>query len=177
MLGLKYGTVELTPYTEEWERAFLEERARLGEALSDMPCEIEHVGSTAVPGLCAKPILDIAIGVPTGASLEPVFPALERLGYEYRGDAGSAGGHVFVRGYSPLVRTYHLHLVSRDDPQWERYLLLRDFLRQNPEACKAYLDEKRALANRYPANRMAYTDGKDEIVRRLLDEGRCLRGQ
>ena len=85
MLGLRYGTVKLEPYDPEWARAFSDERTRLLEALSDVPCQIEHVGSTAVPDLRAKPILDIAIGVSTGVPMEPIVSALQGIGYQYRG--------------------------------------------------------------------------------------------
>lgn len=170
MLGLRYGTVELVSHRPAWRREFREERARLREALSAVPCEIEHVGSTAVPDLCTKPILDIAVGVAEGVALEPLVPTIEGVGYLYRGDAGAAGGRVFVRESSPRVRTHHVHLVSRVDPEWDRYLLFRELLRESPRARAAYARVKRELAARHPMNRRKYSAGKDEVVRRLLLE-------
>src|SRR5262245_290135 len=126
MLGLRYGTVRVVPYQPEWAQAFLDERARLADALSQLPCEIEHIGSTAVPGLSAKPILDIAVGLALGAAPEPAMSAICGLGYEYRGDAGEDGGHVLVRESEPLVRTHHVHVVDLNGLQWQSYLLLRD---------------------------------------------------
>ena len=172
MLGLKYGTVELVVHRPEWARAFAEERARLSHALSKIVCEVEHVGSTAVPGVLAKPILDIAVGLASDSDVAEAVSALRGLSYEYRGDAETEGGHILVRGPEPLVRTHHVHVVDLGDSQWESYLLLRNFLRQHPHARDAYSAEKAALAQRYSDDRDAYTAAKDEIVQRLLSEAR-----
>ena len=130
MLGLRYGTVELVPHRSEWARAFTEERARLSEALGLLSCEIEHVGSTAVPGLDAKPILDIAVGLSPASVPADAISAIRDISYEYRGDAGEEGGHILVRGPEPLYRTHHVHVVDLGSPAWESYIVLRDFLRR-----------------------------------------------
>jgi GrpB-like predicted nucleotidyltransferase (UPF0157 family)/GNAT superfamily N-acetyltransferase len=140
--------------------------------LSRIPCEIEHIGSTAVPGLLAKPIVDVAVGLTTSLSVDPVIVALKNAGYRYRGDAGNSGGHVFVRESSELIRTHHVHVLLLDDPQWQDYLLFRDFLRQNTVARETYAAQKRALAARYPKDRKSYSRSKEPIVLRLLDEAR-----
>jgi GrpB-like predicted nucleotidyltransferase (UPF0157 family) len=175
MLGLRYGTVELVDYTAEWRTAFVEERVRLVAALSYEQCEIEHIGSTAVPGLVAKPIHDIGIGMTSAVRVEAITPTLERLGYLYRGDAGPAGGHVFVLETAPLVRTHHVHVVWRNDPQWQAYLTFRDFLRATPAAVEAYSREKRALAARFTSNRKAYSSAKGEIIGKLFAEAHASR--
>ncbi len=172
MLGLRYGTVQLVPYRLEWARAFADERARLSEALSKLPCQIEHVGSTAVPGLHAKPILDIAVGLPPGSAPKEAVSAIRALSYEYRGDAGAEGGHILVRGPEPFLRTHHVHVVDLGGSQWESYIVLRDFLRQDQRARGAYSAQKAALAQRYPNDRRAYSAAKDDIVQRLLSEAR-----
>jgi GrpB-like predicted nucleotidyltransferase (UPF0157 family) len=173
MLGLRYGAVQVVPYEPKWAQLFLEEGARLNDALQGLACQIEHVGSTAVPGLSAKPILDIAIGL-AAIPLERVITALTRIGYEYRGDAGDAGGHVFVRESAPLIRTHHVHVVELNGPQWKAYLEIRDFLRWSREAREAYVAEKCALADRHAGDRKAYTEAKDAILRDLLAEARRL---
>lgn len=167
-LGLRYGTVRLAPHAAAWARAFAVERARLEAALSPWACVIEHVGSTAIPGLPAKPILDIAVAFPPARPVRPLIAAITRLHYQYRGDFGSNGGHLFVRESRPFVRTHHLHLVARDDPQWLTYLVFRELLRHSPAARRTYLREKRALAGRYAHDRKAYTAGKEDVIRRLL---------
>jgi len=170
MLGLKYGTVELVPYTREWEQAFQEEMLLLRDALSTVSCQIEHIGSTAVPGLGAKPILDIGIGVSEANAIKTCIPLIEAVGYVYRGDGGSSGGHIFVRESAPEIRTHHVHLMALADPQWEAYLIFRDYLRRDMGARRSYFAAKQSLAKRFPMDRKAYTDAKNEIYQELLAE-------
>jgi GrpB-like predicted nucleotidyltransferase (UPF0157 family) len=167
-LGLRRGAVDLVPYSSDWPRAFADEATRLQNALTGWPCSIEHIGSTAVPGLAAKPILDIAVGMHAPIELDALQRALATLGYEYRGDAGDDGGHVFVRESQPGTRTHHLHLVSQDSSQWQAYLGLRNWLRSNAQACSAYEAAKRALAAEHQDSRRAYTAAKAAIIARLL---------
>ena len=171
-IGLLYGTVALAPHTPEWERLFAVEAARLRAALAPWECVVEHVGSTAVPGLAAKPIIDIAIGVPAGTSPEAIIAPLVALGYDYRGDAGDGGGRVLVREAGPQIRTHHLHVVALGADQWDRYLAFRDLLRLNSEARETYLREKLALAALHAGDRRAYTARKAEVIARLLDDER-----
>ncbi|MBW2394171.1 MAG: GrpB family protein [Deltaproteobacteria bacterium] len=171
-LGLDKHVVELVPHRSEWARAFVEEEVRLRGGLSPLACEIEHVGSTSVPGLPAKPILDLAIGVASGNDVAAILSGLDRLGYAYMGDAGVEGGHVLMRESALHVRTHHLHVVTLEDPQWEAYLLFRDFLRRDASARDAYAAEKATLAALHPTDREAYTAAKDEIARRLILEAR-----
>lgn len=169
-LGLEYGIVRLAPHSAEWAEAFRRERERLEIALAAFSPEIEHVGSTAVPGLAAKPILDIAVGVPARVDLDLLIPVFEGLGCIYRGDAGARGGRLFVRESASKVRTHHLHLLHLDDPQWGQYVGFRDLLIRSEWARQLYLEEKRALAARHPDDRNAYSVAKDSIVQRLLRE-------
>jgi GrpB-like predicted nucleotidyltransferase (UPF0157 family) len=171
-LGAHKDVVLLVPHHPEWTQRFREERERLARALDATGCEIEHIGSTAVPGMLAKPILDIAVGHPHGADPFPLIRAIEDLGYAYRGDAGDDGGHVLVLESEPLVRVHHLHLVEHGARQWRAYLDLRDLLRRNPDARAAYAERKRILREAHPRDRVRYTDGKDGIVRELLRRAR-----
>jgi len=98
VLRLKHGTVRLVDHDPSWSRAFESERARITGDLEGLGCRIEHIGSTAVAGLRAKPILDIAVSIRESADVDTCVSRLRRLGYEDRGDAGQDGGHVFVRG-------------------------------------------------------------------------------
>lgn len=171
-LGLRRGTVDLAPHSAEWRRLFAAESARLRAALAPWACAVEHVGSTAVPGLAAKPILDIAVGLPDASPPGAVVAALEALGYEYRGDAGEAGGHVLVLEAAPQVRTHHLHVVALGGAQWADYLALRDLLRASPDAREEYERAKRTLAALHAGDRAAYTAGKAEVIGRLLVRAR-----
>ena len=174
-LGLLYGTVELRPHTVEWARLFAAEAERLAPVLAAVLAprcfRVEHVGSTAVPGLAAKPILDIAVGVSAGVAIEPILSALATAGYHYRGDAGQAGGHVLVRESAPLMRTHHLHVVDLGGAAWQAYLTFRDRLRTDADARQAYLEAKHALATRHREDRRAYTAGKSAIITALLVRG------
>jgi GrpB-like predicted nucleotidyltransferase (UPF0157 family) len=168
MLGLAYGSVTLAPYNASWSSAYSAERARLAAALAAVRCRIEHVGSTAVPELRAKPIIDIAVGIAADTPIESMVAALQRIGYRYRGDAKEQGGQIFVLESSPGIRTHHLHVVALDDPQWREYLAFRDLLRHNADARRTYATEKQRLADRYRSDRQAYTAGKQEIIQTLL---------
>ena len=172
MLGLKYGTVRLVEHDNGWSDAFLRERAVLVQALDGVGCAIEHIGSTAVSGLPAKPILDIAMGFPDSADPKECFRRLEMCGYEYRGDAGGDGGHVFVRAQGDF-RTHHVHGVLLGGVQWRAYLALRDLLRVDENARSLYSRSKRELAQQFSHDRKSYLKGKDEIVTRLLARHSC----
>jgi GrpB-like predicted nucleotidyltransferase (UPF0157 family) len=164
-----YGTVELAPSDPDWPRRFELLAGELRRALGPDATAIEHVGSTAVEGLQAKPILDIAVGLASEAEADRVIETLEGLGYDFRGDAGAEGGLVFVLDSIPMRRVAHVHVVRHGDEQWSRYLAFRDRLRSDPAARADYARLKRALANRFPNDRRAYTDGKDAFVAGLLD--------
>ncbi len=170
MLGLKYGTVRLVDHDTSWSQAFANEHALLHEAFKGLDICIEHVGSTAVPGLPAKPILDMAVGITTLADIPACIARLQQLGYEYRGDAGPHGGHLFVRAIGD-IRTHHLHVVLLDGPAWRGYLGLRDLLRTDPVAREQYATGKAELARRFADDRKAYTQAKEPLVGGLLRRG------
>ncbi len=167
MLGLRYGSVRLVEHDARWRRAFLRERARLVQALHGVVAEVEHIGSTAVPGLPAKPILDIAVGIPQSVDVNKCIMRLQQHGFHYRGDAGESGGHVLVRAKGD-VRTHHVHLVGLDGRQWNAYLAVRDLLRQDADARDRYATAKRDLALRFPEDRRSYTNAKAAILEQLV---------
>ena len=156
----------LREYDARWPGLFAAEAARLRDACGALPVSLEHIGSTAVPGLCAKPVLDILAGHPPGARVESYVEPFRRAGYEHRGDAGIPGRQFFRRG---RPRAYHVHLVERGGALWREYLAFRDLLRADPVARHAYAEVKRDLAARYPRDRESYIDGKASLVRALLD--------
>jgi GrpB-like predicted nucleotidyltransferase (UPF0157 family) len=163
-LGLTRGRVKIADSEPCWQSAFEQLAAQLRGVLTGLRASVEHVGSTAVPGLAAKPIIDIAIGIRGGAGIDHVIGAVEPLGYIYRGDAGSDGGHLFVLDDQPDHRIAHLHVVSAEDPQWQRYLAFRDLLRQDPLARADYENLKRQLAIQFPEDRKAYTAAKKSFI-------------
>lgn len=167
--GLHSGIVRLTSYSTEWKQHFQRERLRLRRYLGTSRHTLEHIGSTAVPGLDAKPILDLALMIPSFKRLPLWIRLLEKAGYVYKGEYGLPGRHFFVRG-NPT--TQHLHLVSPGCEHWDRWLLFRDYLRANPAEARLYNETKRNLARKFHNNRDAYTKAKTPVITRILSRAR-----
>ena len=165
--------VSLVPYDPSWPRMFEEEKRHLMECLPhDLIRRIEHFGSTAIPGLRAKPIVDMLVEV---SSLEEtkarVAPLLEAQRYDYfwratHGEDGPPFYAWFIKRNAVGVRTHHVHMIERDFEHWDR-LLFRDYLIANPETAKEYETLKLTLARDYPNDRVGYTNGKTEFVVRV----------
>jgi GrpB-like predicted nucleotidyltransferase (UPF0157 family) len=165
MLGLEKGFVKLLPHDEEWHQLFAEEKARIQDAIGAFIVGNEHVGSTSVCGIAAKPILDIAIAITGKASGEKCVAPLENLGYVYRGENGIAGRFYFRKG---APRTHHLHMLLADSDELRNHLLFRDYLRRNKAAAEEYDNLKKELAQKYERDRDAYLDGKAGFVEMIL---------
>lgn len=170
--------VAIVPYDPAWPRMFAEEKAHL---LACFPGgiirRIEHFGSTAVPGLAAKPIIDMLVEV---RSLEEtktrVAPALEAQGYDYFwrpsfGDDVPPFYAFFIKRTPTGSRSHHVHMVEADFDLWDR-LLFRDYLIAHPAVAKEYADLKLRLAREFPNDRVAYTDGKSEFCARVTGQAR-----
>jgi len=168
MIGLQKGTVQVVAYTSEWPGLFEHERYVLYQCLGNLLLDIQHVGSTAVPGLAAKPIIDIAATVASLAVIPQCRQPLCSLGYIDRGDAGKDGGYLFVKELTPNVRTHHLHVVTKDDPQWSNYLEFRDLLRSDTALRTTYAALKQSLQTLFAHDRKAYTAAKEDFVRGVL---------
>jgi GrpB-like predicted nucleotidyltransferase (UPF0157 family) len=159
--------IVIEPYTFHWPLAFESERDKLRVVLAPwLAGEIEHVGSTAIPGLAAKPVIDIMAPV---QSLEASAPAIQVLTdhhycyYPYKADVM----HWFCKP-SPQIRTHHLHLVPAKSQLWNDRLAFRNALRASSALVAEYADLKRRLAQKYPEDREAYTEGKSSFVTRVL---------
>jgi GrpB-like predicted nucleotidyltransferase (UPF0157 family) len=168
-LGVRRGAVRLSAADPTWADAYERVLPLLREALAGIAVAIEHVGSTAVPGLPAKPILDIAVGLPPGRDPAVVDEALVGLGFLCRGSDESRTSYGWES--EPRVRVVNLHVVEHEGRTWRDYLALRDALRADPEARDAYAALKQDLAERFPTNRAAYIAGKDAFVARILAGG------
>ena len=171
MLGLQRGTVRVVPYSPDWASLFGEERTRLQQALGALALDVQHIGSTAVPGLDAKPLLDVGVAVASEADAAACVPILEALGYTYRGDRGASEGHFFDKGAEDSL-THYLHMLIASSPAWVNYLLFRDYLIAHPDVRDAYAQLKRDLAAAYAADRASYTAAKAAFVQRVLAETR-----
>lgn len=173
--------IELVSYDPGWPGLFNAEAARLRAALGDdLVTDIEHFGSTAVPGLAAKPIIDILVGVRSlTAARAQAVPALEAMGYAFWYDNPATDRLFFVKGLPPNgPRTHHVHVVEPDSGSLFRdRLLFRDYLRTHPDEARRYEMLKRELAARFPEDREAYTDAKGDYVGAVTDQARREREQ
>jgi len=174
-LGLKGNLNVLVAYDPLWPAAFEDEKVRLAKAFGPVVRGIEHYGSTAVPGLCAKPILDIMAGISPLSEWERCKPALEALGYDYAEGAGVPGHYIFGRGRDRTERTHLVHIVEYRGESWRESLAFRDALRRDVSLRDAYAQEKARAAAAAPGNRAAYNQQKGpfiaESIKKLLEDG------
>jgi len=159
-LGLEPGVNRLVDYNPLWPRAFAEEAARIKGALGDLALDIQHYGSTAVPDLRAKPIIDLVIGVAEIDHGLLFIEPMARLGYDYAGSQGIADHHIFGRG---IARTHLAHVIIHESEAWRRGLDFGDRLRADAQVRCAYEALKLRLAAG-SASRAEYTAGKSRFV-------------
>jgi GrpB-like predicted nucleotidyltransferase (UPF0157 family)/GNAT superfamily N-acetyltransferase len=160
------GPVIVTDYDPAWLQSFETIRSRLGETLKDLAIRIEHVGSTSVPGLAAKPILDIDVLLRSASDLPEAIRRLTAIDYEHEGDKRIPTRHAFRAHFEGPV--HHLYVCTSPEGEFRRHVALRDFLRSHPTDAAAYAQLKHDLARRHPDDINAYMAGKDAFVRELL---------
>lgn len=163
-IGLDRQSVSVVEHDSRWSAAFSEVSTSLASVLPPEVARIEHVGSTSVHGLPAKPILDIAIGLIVDVPDADLAHTLSALDLEFVGDFERYGGRLFLAESGPNVAAVHVHVVSIDDPQWVRYLAFRDGLRADPELAADYAALKRRLASEHCDDRVGYTSAKFDFV-------------
>lgn len=173
----------LVPYDPQWPVLFLQEKEHLISCLpGDLIGRIEHFGSTAVPGLAAKPMIDILVEVTDlQETRRRIVPILESQGYEYLWRPTWAGNIPpfyawFIKRDSHGNRTHHIHMVESHFEHWDR-LLFRDYLIEHPDIAEEYRRLKIGLAAAYPHDRVAYTQGKTEFVVRVTEEAKRFYGK
>lgn len=174
--------VDVVPYDPRWPAMFVAERDHLLACLPDgLVGRIEHFGSTAVPGLCAKPIVDVLVEVPDLEETKVrVAPVLEAQGYDYfwRASFGETTPPFyawFIKRDRNGARTHHLHMVEAHFEHWDR-LLFRDYLIAHPDAAEEYGQLKQALSRRHERDRVAYTRAKTEFIRAVTERAKQLYG-
>jgi GrpB-like predicted nucleotidyltransferase (UPF0157 family) len=157
-------------YDECWPHDFATIRAHLWPAVVGIASGIEHVGSTAVPALAAKPVIDVDVVVPNTNRIRPAIAALESLGHKHEGDLGIAGREAFTS--APGFPEHHLYVVVSGSPAHRDHVDLRDYLRAHPAQAQRYAAEKRRLAHLLQTDRRAYVTGKAWLVREILHAAR-----
>ena len=170
MIGLKRGNVELISHEEEWnknaENVILELKQLLGDAVVD----IQHVGSTAIDSIYAKPIIDIVIGVRDLNDIVSYVRLLEQHDFVFRGE-DVEGQLLFVMGdFEKDTRTHHIHVVKWNGEEWNNYINFRDYLNCHPDKARLYDACKKKMASQFPDDRRSYTAGKQELIECLLKE-------
>lgn len=170
--GLPKGKVVLAEPHADWPALFAAEAARLRSALGEQVLGLEHYGSTAIPGIKAKPVIDLLVGLDRLETAAGCAPAMLALGYEDAGTDVVPDHHIFGLGEA---RTHIVHMVAFEGQAWRECLAFRDALRADPALARAYEALKVDLGAQFADDRAAYTDGKGafvtEIVTRALSRG------
>jgi GrpB-like predicted nucleotidyltransferase (UPF0157 family) len=168
--------IYLAAYDPHWPEVFEVEKKLILDAIGEWIVAIEHVGSTSIPGIAAKPVIDICVGVRSiGEAYKTIFP-LSELGYRCMGEAGIPERLYFkkpddsksLRIPGAVPRTHQIHMYETSNPEWQRHLAFRDYLRGHGEAREEYEALKRRLATEYGNDIEAYADAKSEFVERIL---------
>ena len=173
-LGLQCGVVEVHPYNVEWVRFYKDEETLLIASIGQHVANIQHIGSTAISGLAAKPIIDIMVGTRDLECLDECIKKLEKLGYEFKGENGISGRFFFVKG-GAQISTYHLHMIEWQSQFWKSHLSFRDYLRKHKDAVIEYADLKQGLALKFPTDRNAYTEGKAYFISGIIKKAEELQ--
>jgi len=158
--------VVVTEYNEDWKQKFSEEAQKIKDIFADELIDIHHIGSTSVPGLKAKPIIDIMPVVKDIEKVDSFNDRMEDIGYECMGELGMKGRRYFRKGGDN--RTHQVHVFQWDNKEdIDRHLAVRNYLRTHPDYANRYGDLKESLATQFPKNIEAYMDGKDAFVKEL----------
>jgi len=168
-MGLNKDKVELEEYTSKWHESYLEEEKKLKEVLKDILIEIEHVGSTSIPNLKSKPIVDIAIAVKDLGEVEKYAKDLEDAGYNFRYDNGVKGEYLVRKGPEEN-RTHYIHIVELNSEKWLNFILFKRHLLNNPEVVKEYENLKVELSEKFSDDRKSYTAAKNEFIASIIEK-------
>ncbi len=167
-LGLRYGKVKLVPHSPEWKQHFQLEHKLLKKAIGHYVVEIRHIGSTAIPTIYAKPIIDIMAGLRQVEDVKHCIEPLKQIGYTYMGEQEIPGWHFFTKG-NKSVKTHHLHVVEWKSEYWVTHILFQEYLCRHPEVAYAYEKLKLDLEQKYPDDRESYTRDKSDFIHAMTE--------
>jgi GrpB-like predicted nucleotidyltransferase (UPF0157 family) len=157
--------LRIEPHRDSWSQDFEIEAARVREALGSSLISLQHIGSTAISGILAKPIIDMLADVSSLEAIDECRQKMRALRYESLGEFGIPGRRYFRKDNDSGIRTHHLHAFVHESPHLERHLAFRDYLRAHPDKAVAYSDLKRRLVETCQGDIEAYMDGKDQFVK------------
>ena len=158
--------ITVCDYSENWPKQYEKLRSLIWPTVSAYALDIQHVGSTSVPGLAAKPVIDIDIIIESSKNLPDVLRALASLNYKHRGDLGIVGREAFKKEGAEIA--HNLYVCLDGCLALRNHLLLRDHLRENPKDCKTYSKLKRELSEKFSDDIEAYTEGKTKFIIQIL---------
>ena len=156
--------IVVIPYDERWAQDFEAIASEIRNALGELALAIEHVGSTAVPGLSAKPIIDIDVVIRDYTTFDAVVLALKEIGYHHEGDLGIAGREAFGYEGKEHLRKHHLYVCPQDSPELKRHIAFRDYLRAHPDAAREYGRVKEEGAALHPHDIDGYIEHKSPFI-------------
>ena len=159
--------VEVIPHNPQWRDAFEAEAGHLAAALDENAAAIHHIGSTAIPNIYAKPVIDMLVEVRDIALLDGQSSAMESLGYEVMGEFGIPGRRYFRKETSEGIRTHQIHAFEAGSAEAERHLAFRDYMIAHPGDALEYSELKRKLAGEHPLSIDGYMDGKDTFIKEM----------
>ena len=159
--------VEVVPHNPGWRDAFGAEAERVAAALGENVVAVHHIGSTAIPNIYAKPVIDLLVEVGDISEVDGRSAAMESLGYEVMGEYGLPGRRYFRKDDREGVRTHHVHVFEAGSAEAERHLAFRDYMVAHPEEAQSYSELKRKLAKEHPQNIDGYMDGKDSFIKEM----------
>jgi GrpB-like predicted nucleotidyltransferase (UPF0157 family) len=159
--------VEVVPHNPQWRDAFEAEARHVAAALGENVSAIHHIGSTAIPNIYAKPVIDMLVEVGDIAGLDRQSSAMESLGYEVMGEFGIAGRRYFRKETPEGIRTHQIHAFEAGSAEAERHLAFRDYMIAHPGDALMYSELKRRLAEEHPQNIDGYMDGKDAFIKEM----------
>lgn len=158
------------PYDKSWKQDFINIRNEISEALGDLALSIEHVGSTSVPGLSAKPIIDIDVVIEDYSKFDEVVVALGKIGYYHKGDGDIPQREVFDYEGKEHLRNHHLYVCPKDSPELKRHVSFRDYLRFHPEAVAEYSRIKKEGAELFTHDIDSYIEHKSPFIEKIYSE-------
>lgn len=170
-IGLKKTVVKLKKHNKKWADLFEKEKKMLLKRFPGVILGISHGGSTAIPNIPAKPIIDMFAVVSSLKKVETIREDLEKMGYEYSGREDVKERILYRKG-KPELQTHHLHFVEKESNEWKNHMLIRDYFLKYPNMAKGYAKLKLLLAKKYPNDRKAYTEGKDTFIKSVIQKAK-----
>jgi GrpB-like predicted nucleotidyltransferase (UPF0157 family) len=159
--------VEVVLPNPQWRNAFAAEAKHVATALGENVVAIHHIGSTAIPNIYAKPVIDLLVEVRDITEVDGQSSAMESLGYEVMGEYGIPGRRYFRKDNQEGIRTHHIHAFEAGSAEVERHLAFRDYMIAHPGDAQRYSELKRKLAEEYPQSMDGYMDGKDGFIKEM----------